>query len=117
VTAHIYCWAPNLQLDPADSNFRDKVRALQGRSKVPPSETLVMFVSDLIARYPDLAETTDTVWGDGPLVGNIIGDFINISLVWSRYEEAAPFIVQTAHKHGLHAYNPQTGDFFPNRIQ
>ncbi len=76
-----------------------------------------MFVSDLIARYPDLAETTDTVWGDGPLVGNIIGDFINISLVWSRYEEAAPFIVQTAHKHGLHAYNPQTGDFFPNRIQ
>jgi hypothetical protein len=113
MTAHLYCWDPKIGLDPADRMFWDKIRAL--RSEVPPrrSPKLIAFVTDLLARYGDLTETNDTVWADGPLVGNIIGDYINMSLSWSRYHEAIPFVIATAHQHGLHCYDPQTGKFYP----
>jgi hypothetical protein len=112
VTAHLYCWDPSLGLDPADSSFGNRVAALHEGPMPPRSPKLATFVSDLLTRYPDLTETEDTVWGDGPLVGNIIGDFINMSLIWSRYEEAIPFVVDTAHRHGLRCYDPQTGKFY-----
>lgn len=112
MTAHIYCWAPELDLDPARSSFPDELGAVDG---APPSQKLLSFVSDLLNRYEDVTVSDDTVWGDGPLIRNISGDFINMSLVWSRYEEAAPFIVSTAHAHQLNCYDPQTGEFFPAR--
>jgi hypothetical protein len=77
------------------------------------SPKLLAFVSELLSRYADLTETDDTVWGDGPLVNNILGGFINMSLIWSRYQEAASFVAATAHCHGLDCYDPQTGDFYP----
>ena len=70
-------------------------------------------MQELLARYDDLTKTEDTVWGDGPLIRNIRGDFINISLIWTRYQEAVPFIAATAHRHGLNCYDAQTGDLFP----
>jgi hypothetical protein len=117
MTAHLYCWTPSLGLNPTDVTFSERIRAIHRHPLPPRSPRLVDFVNDLLARYADLTETDDTVWGDGPLVGNIIGDFINMSLVWSRYEEAAPFIVETAKRHGLHCFDPQTGKFFPSQIQ
>jgi len=117
MTAHLYCWDPVINLTPANDTFHDRVNELH-RGKMPPrSQKLVDFVTGLLARYPDLTQTDDTVWGDGPLVGNIIGDFINMSLIWSRYAEAIPFVVDTAHRHGLHCYDPQTNEFYPVNIR
>jgi hypothetical protein len=112
MTAHIYCWDPKLELDPRDESFRDRVATL---SRSEPSPKLLAFVGELLERYDDVTKSDDTVWGDGPLVRNIIGDFINISLIWSRYQEAARFIAATAHRHGLDCYDTQTGDFYPAR--
>jgi hypothetical protein len=112
MTAHPYCWAPSLNLDPQDPEFHRRVEALHRSPKPSRSPRLVTFVEDLLSRYPDLTQTEDTVWGDGPLVNNILGEFINMSLIWSRYTEAAPFIIETAHKHGLHCYDPQNSDFY-----
>ena len=113
MTAHLYCWDPSLALVPADRSFHDRITALHQGVEPPRSPKLVALVADLPARYGDLTETDDTVWADGPLVDNIIGGFINMSLIWSRYQEAVPFVVTTAHKHGLHCYDPQTDGFHP----
>jgi hypothetical protein len=116
MTAHLYCWAPTLELDPTDEEFPERVSDLQRARKPARSPRLVAFVEDLLSRYADLTQTEDTVWGDGPLLGNILGEFINMSLVWTRYAEAAPFIFETAQKHGLHCYDPQTDEFSPARV-
>jgi hypothetical protein len=113
MTAHLYCWAPDLDLTPSEADFHERVDALHRGPKPPRSPRLVRFVDELLTRYPDLMETENTVWGDGPLVGNILGDFINMSLIWSGYVEAAQFVIETAHKHGLHCYDPQTSTFYP----
>jgi hypothetical protein len=114
MTAHLYCWDPKLELDPRDDSFRDRVTKLPRNE---PSPRLLAFVGELLERYEDLTKSDDTVWGDGPLVGNIRGGFINISLIWSRYPEATPFIAATAHRHGLDCYDAQTGDFYPARTE
>ena len=114
MTAHLYCWHPELNLLPTDKTFVDRINALHKSRRVPPaSSELIAFVEALLDRYPDLTETEDTVWADGPLEGNIIGNLINMALIWSRYEEAVPFVIETAHQHNLHCYDPQNGAFFP----
>src|SRR5262249_20283343 len=113
MTAHLYCWAPSLNLVPEDPDFHREISALHRGPKPPASPHLVAFVEDLLSRYPDLTQTEDTVWGDGPLVNNITGAFTNTPLIWSRYAEATPVIIETAHRHGLHCYDPQGGDFYP----
>ena len=112
MTAHMYCWTADLALNPASSDFTDEIRAIYQLPKPSPSPRLVAFVNDLLSRYADLTQTDDTVWGYGPLMNNILGEFINMSLIWSRYVEAAPFVIETAHKHGLHCYDPQGDDFY-----
>lgn len=114
MTAHLYCWHPELNLLPTDKAFGDRIEALHKPRRVPrTSPQLIAFVDALLDRYPDLTETQDTVWADGPLKGNIVDEFINMSLKWSRYKDAVPFVIQTAHQHGLHCYDPQDGAFYP----
>jgi hypothetical protein len=111
VTAHMYCWDPKLRLDPRNDSFHRRIATLP---RTEPSPKLIAFVGELLRRYDDLtAEVDDTVWGDGPLTRSIVGDFINISLIWSRYEEAARFIAATAHRYGLNCYDAQNGDYYP----
>ncbi len=113
MTAHVYCWDPKLRLDPRADSFGREIDAF---GEDEPSPKLLAFVGNLLERYPDLTVDEDTVWGCGPLVRNITGGFINMSLIWSRYGEAVPFIAATAHRHGLNCYDPQTGDFFPAEL-
>jgi len=113
MTAHLYCWSPGIDLEPKGPDFQKKVSILHRAPKSPGSPRLIAFVEDLLSRYGDLTETEDTVWGDGPLANNILGEFINISMIRSRYAEAAPFVIETAHRHGLHCYDPQDSDFYP----
>jgi len=114
MSANFYCWAPSLGLDPKQRDFHDRIEALHEGPELPASPKLLAFVADLLARYPDLdGDDQDTAWAAGPLANEIIGDFINMAIVWSLYDEAAGFVIETAHRHGLHAYDPQGHDFFP----
>jgi len=114
MSANFYCWAPTLNLDPKARDFNDRIDALYD---APPeaSDRLIAFVEALLARYPDLDDGADgeTVWSSGPLGSDISGDFINLGVIWSRCDEAEPFIRETAHKHGLHFYDPQSEKFYP----
>src|SRR5262249_49566449 len=113
MSANFYCWEPILSLQPGSSDFRRKIEELHRAPHPPPTSTMLKFVDSLLARYPDLTETEDTVWADGPLKGNIIGEFINMGIMWSGYVEAVPFVIATAHSFGLHAYDPQDEHFYP----
>jgi hypothetical protein len=57
------------------------------------------------------------LWGDGPLINDILGDFITMSLIWNRYNQAVPYIVETVHKNGLHCYDPQTDEFYLTQVR
>jgi hypothetical protein len=81
MSAHLYCWAPSLGLDPEAADFQDKLGALLEEEAPPaPSPRLVAFVEALLTRYPDLTETEDAVWAMGPLVKCIVGDFIDMPM-------------------------------------
>ena len=74
----------------------------------------VDFINDLTLKYPDITELSDdevddSPWSDGPLINNATPGLCTLGLVWSGYEEAAPFVFETAKKHGLVAYDPQEG--------
>ncbi len=109
----LYCWQPTLPLDPREEVFYDQVLALHQRPRPIPSGELLAFAGDLLVQYRDLTKADETLWGDGPLAGNILGKFINMSLTWPQYEEALPSVVATAARHGLHCYDPQTSEFYP----
>lgn len=118
MSATFYCWEPELGLDPGGADFRDRLKALHEGPQSAPSPTLLKFVDALLARYPDLTEVDPdddnaTIWSDGPLQGNIIGNFINFGVIWSAYEAAQPWVRQVAHSHGLHFFDPQEGEFHP----
>jgi hypothetical protein len=114
MTAHLVCWDPKLEIDPDDGSIWEQLAALP---RTEPAPKLLAFVQELLARYEDLSESGDTVWGDGPLVNNIVGDWINISLVWTGYQEAASFVTATAHRHGLDCYDAQTAEYFPATLR
>jgi len=71
------------------------------------------FVASLLARYPDLTDTDDTPWATGPLTEEISGNFINFAVSWSKYnDDLICFVIETAHSHGLHCFDPQSGSFY-----
>jgi hypothetical protein len=115
MSANLYCWEPSLNLEPASDDFQQKIQAIHQYVRKPtPSAAMIKLVDALIARYPDLSlETLDTVWADGPMKNNILGQFINMSIRWDNYVEAAEFVISTAHSQGLHVYDPQDGSFYP----
>jgi hypothetical protein len=114
MSANMYAWEPAIRLDPHASDFDSRVDAYSNpASRSPPSAAIRAFVSALLARYPDLTKDEHAPWADGPLIGDASGGFINVSIVWHRYEETRSFFVHAAGKLGLHAYDPQSGTFFP----
>jgi hypothetical protein len=118
VSANIYCWTREARLDPDNGSlFAKQLDALHDGPTPEPSSALIAFVDDLLARYPDLDELDDdklddNVWSDGPLTGNIIGEFINIGILWSRYDVAALFVIEMAKKHQLFCYDPQSENLY-----
>jgi hypothetical protein len=76
----------------------------------PPNQRILGYIGSLTARYPDLTVLSDddSPWADGPLTGNVMGPFFYFSMVYSKVEEALPFIAETARHHGLVCFDPQT---------
>jgi hypothetical protein len=111
LTAHFYCWEPTLDINPKRSDFQQRLREAQDQSGT--SSKLLEFVATLRAKYPDLTDTEGTPWATGPLAGEITGNFINFAVSWSWYNDALiAFIVEAAHSHGLHCFDPQSGRFY-----
>lgn len=78
-----------------------------------PHPSLLAFISDVTSRYPDLTELgddeiDDAVWSDGPLTSNASGPLLYLGIVWSRVDEALPFLVERARAHGLICLDPQS---------
>ena len=114
MSANLYAWEPRIGLSPRDNDFQARVDSLSDPSHLqPPSPVMRAFVTALLAHYPDLTVADDTPWADGPLLGDANGGFINVSLIWSRYNEARPFFLATAHRLSLDAYDPQDSRYFP----
>ena len=112
MSANLYCWGPSLPLNPRDRQFGEQLDQVYA-SQAPPTPQLTRFVTDLLARYPDLTQTEETVWSDGPLINNVIGSFINMGIIWRELDKAMPVIISIAHSHGLHCYDPQNEKFYP----
>lgn len=111
MTANFYCWEPSLGLDPNRADFGRQVE--QAQAQPGTSAILVAFVESLLAKYPDLTETEDTPWATGPLRNEITGNFVNFPVSWSWYDDALlAFVVETAHAHGLHCFDPQSGSLY-----
>jgi hypothetical protein len=115
MSATLCCWAPELNLHPSDPDYPYKVMALDDLPDPAPTPRLLAFVEALLSRYPDIEdENTDTIWSDGPLAGNIQGDYITLGVRWSRYDAVVvATLVETAHSHGLHCFDPQQDIFYP----
>ncbi|MBE9604112.1 hypothetical protein IAI18_04485 [Acetobacteraceae bacterium H6797] len=112
MSANMFCWHPRLGLSPADADFNERVDEIQD-SHLPPTPELLAFVQSLLTHSPDLTETEDTVWAEGPLAQDVVGDFMNMGISWSGYQHALPVVVATAREHGLHSFDPQTEIFYP----
>jgi hypothetical protein len=83
-----------------------------GDAAEPPSPRILDYIAALTARYPDLTEhSSDDVdaspWADGPLTLDVKGPFFYFALVYSKVDEALPFIAETARRHGLVCFDPQ----------
>jgi hypothetical protein len=67
------------------------------------------------AKYPDIPDVADLsddeiddgVWSDGPLINNASGPLFYFGLAGTRFDEAAPFVVDVAREHGLVCFDPQ----------
>lgn len=78
----------------------------------PPHPLMVKLIETLMEKYPCISTLSDeevdnTIWSDGPLMSNIIGDLCILAVSFSKVEEALPFIKETAKNLGLVFYDGQ----------
>jgi hypothetical protein len=76
------------------------------------SPSVLSYIGELTAKYPDLDdlpddEVDDSPWADSPLQGNVMGPFFYFALVPSKADETVPFIAETARRHELVCFDPQ----------
>lgn len=116
MAAYFCCWEPHLAIDPEKDEDGDRFQAILAE-RLPPSPKMLAFVDFLLAKYPDLTESDDTIWADGPLKNNISGSVISFTVTWSSYTEARMFIRPAARMHGLDFYDPQAPLYVPAGVK
>ncbi|KFZ82064.1 hypothetical protein ED92_17770 [Amycolatopsis sp. MJM2582] len=89
-----------------------------GRRRIRASTLIQQYISQLLARWPDLDsdaedDEDDIPWSDGPLIDNASGPLFYFGVVYSKYEEATEFAVERAQALGLICFDPQTGRLAP----
>lgn len=112
MSAAFACWEPHLGLRPGADGDDERFQAILA-AREPPSPKLLEFADFLLAKYPDLTETEDTIWADGPLKGNIGGWLIYFTVTWSGYTEGRLLVRPAARMHGLDFYDPQANLHIP----
>jgi hypothetical protein len=110
--AYFACWEPHLGLHPGADGNAERFHAIL-TAREPPSPKMLAFADFLLARYPDLTETEDTIWADGPLKNNISGSLIYFTVTWSGYTEGRLFVRPAARMHGLDFHDLQANLYIP----
>jgi hypothetical protein len=73
------------------------------------SSSIAAYVAALLERYPDLTESDDSPFSDGPLIDNASGPFMYFGFRrGATLDEAWAFAVETARSMGLVAFDPQS---------
>lgn len=89
-------------------DFYDRFMRNRG---LPPTPGITRYVEALVARWPDLSPEDEdedgSPWADGPLIDNASGPLLYFGMVFSKYQEAAPFAVDLARTLGLTCFDPQ----------
>ncbi|MES9962218.1 MAG: hypothetical protein ABW116_01640, partial [Candidatus Sedimenticola sp. 20ELBAFRAG] len=72
-------------------------------NEVEPHTLMQELINQLTKKYPCICtlpdeEIDEGLWADGPIENNIIGDLLILAIVFSKVEEALPFIAETAKK-------------------
>jgi hypothetical protein len=85
------------------------------RPKVP---ALVALHEKLIARYPCMAsygeddpEVENCPWADGPMINNFAHEMGMVAIRFSRADEVAPFVIETANLLGITVFDGQAERF------
>jgi hypothetical protein len=84
----------------------------------PRSPTLIEFHNKLTAKYPCLCSYADdeddseSPWADGPLIDNFANEMGMVAIVWSRADEVAPFVINTALELGITVFDLQEGRIY-----
>lgn len=87
--------------------------ALEADEPVPPSPTIVAFMDDVLALWPD-GDTgrDDFPWAVAPVMPESASGgtaYLNLT-VHDRIDSMVADIARLAREHGLQAYDPQTGE-------
>jgi len=102
--------------DEAWDEFDDR-EEVNEENEMEPHPLMKELIIQLTKKYPCICTLPDEkidegLWADGPIENNIIGDVLILAIVFSKVEEALPFIVETAKKVGVVFYDPQTEEIF-----
>lgn len=79
-----------------------------------PSAKIDAFYTELTAKYPDIDSYSDDDVDECPWSVEIaVSDgAVVMSMVWSRVEEVAPYVLELAAKHDLSCYDPQADQLY-----
>lgn len=99
-------WAYIERLSEQDHDFGEKL----------PEDVMKLYTA-LTKEYPCICdlpddEVDDGVWSDGPLKNNFSADFTCLGIVYSKVDEALPFIIKTANKMDFAVFDPQEEKIF-----
>jgi len=118
MSADFYCWAASAGMTPSDPNFDEWVDAKTESTEEKAAPSLEAFADALLKRYPDISpQGGATIWTFSPIKSTISDDFMSLHVTWDGLQDALAFIVETAHRHDIDCYDPQTGDYYPAPVR
>lgn len=79
-----------------------------------PSEKIGAFYQELVGKYPDIDSYSDDEVDECPwsVEVDVSDGAVIMSMVWSRVEEVALFVMKLAKKHDLACYDPQNSRLY-----
>jgi hypothetical protein len=80
-------------------------RYLEGVEE-PPTPEIARFVEALLARWPDLDESSDGPWASSR-TGDASGPVLCVNIVPDRQDETSVYVAELARQHGLICFDPQ----------
>lgn len=107
----IAVWAgePPASDDAAAARYAELCNLFEEPPEELPDPTVVAFMNDLLARYPDITEdgSEDSPWSIGPMKDDILGTFTYLPMRYDKFADAMGFIVERANAHQLVCFDPQ----------
>ncbi len=104
----IVCWEGTRPMDDRSAalEYARLLDSAEWKRAAPPSSTMVEFLRQLTARYPDNIEEGG-VWAM-PLDDSVHGELALICVNYSNALDVIPFVVEVSAEHGLVCFDPQS---------